>query len=222
VENKINFNPFAQPEVATGYEDWYQTEGRGADQKEKELLAWLLTGLPDISTILEVGCGSGHFTRWFMERDLQAVGLDLSRPMLDEAIKLGGPIYIQGDALMLPFAPHSFDLVVLITTLEFLPNPRQALAEAARVARQALVLGVLNAQSRLRRQYERESGPVWEAARFFTPTELRWIIREVIGDAKDIVWRTTLWSFWSGALPLPWGGFIGMAVNFRDIHQEEK
>jgi ubiquinone/menaquinone biosynthesis C-methylase UbiE len=222
VENKINHNPFAQPELAIGYNDWYQTEGLGADQKEKALLAWLLTRFPEISTILEVGCGSGHFTRWFMERGLRAVGLDLSLPMLDEAIRFGDPIYIQGNSLMLPFGSHTFDLVALITTLEFLPNPRRALIEAARVARKGLILGVLNNQSRLGRQYKSEAGPVWGVARFFTPGELRRIVRDVIGNKDGIVWRTTLWPLWPRALPLPWGGFIGMAVKFMDIHQVEK
>jgi hypothetical protein len=27
------------------------------------------------------------------------------------------------------------------------------------------------------------------------------------------VWCTTLWPAWPGELPLPWGGFIGVAVR---------
>jgi len=79
---------------------------------------------------------------------MQAAGLDLSRPMLEEAKSLGGPIYLQGDALMVPFLSKSIDLVAMITTLEFLSEPGQGLAEARRVARQGLVLGVLNAHNR--------------------------------------------------------------------------
>jgi ubiquinone/menaquinone biosynthesis C-methylase UbiE len=206
-------NPFADPEIAIGYEAWYQTVGRQADRQEKALLKRLLSDFPAAHSILEVGCGTEHFTRWFGEQGLQAVGLDLSWPMLEVAKRLRSPLCLQGDALVLPFRSASIDLVALITTLEFLPDPVQALAEALRVARQGLVLGMLNAQSRLGRQYKREAGPIWEVARFYTPDELKRLVQKVAGEKPGIIWQTTLWPLWPGALPLPWGGFIGMAVK---------
>jgi ubiquinone/menaquinone biosynthesis C-methylase UbiE len=206
-------NPFHNPKIAAGYEDWYRTEGRWADAREKALLRWLLRRFGEVETILEVGCGTGHFTRWLAQVGLEAAGLDLSRPMLDQAVRLGGQDHFRANALRIPLAAHSFDLIALITTLEFLPNPRQALREALRVARRGLILGVLNAGSRLARQYRRQGGPIWNSARFYTPAELKRLVLETVGDGVEIIWRTTLWPFWPGALPLPWGGFIGMAVR---------
>jgi ubiquinone/menaquinone biosynthesis C-methylase UbiE len=206
-------NPFANPEIAAGYEAWYQTAGCQADQQEKALLKRLLHCFPMARSILEVGCGTGHFTRWFDAQGLQAIGLDVSFPMLQEAKRFRSSDCLQGEALKLPFLSKSFDLIALITTLEFLPDPTQVLTKAIRVARQGLILGVLNAQSHLGRQYKREAGPIWETARFFTPNELKLMIHEPTGEKPRIVWRTTLWPFWPGALPLPWGGFIGMAVR---------
>lgn len=214
-EEKIHINPFADPEIAASYENWYLTSGRQADHREKALLKWLLAIFPRARTVLEVGCGTGHFTRWLDGLGLQVVGLDLSPAMLKEALGWGRQVYLRGDALALPFLSKSFDLVALITTLEFLPHPRQALAEALRIARQGLLLGVLNAESHLGRQYKRAGGPIWESARFFTPWELKRMILEISEDKVRVVWRTTLWPFWPGALPLPWGGFIGMAVEKR-------
>ena len=211
--NRFTGNPFADPAIVSGYESWYETTGRRADRLEKLLLKRLLAGFPRASTILEVGCGTGHFTRWFAEQGLQATGLDLSRPMLAEAVRLGSPPCVHGDALALPFSTGAFDLVALVTTLEFLPEPVQALAEALRVARHGLVLGVLNRQSLLERQSKREGGPIWGVARFFALAELsRLVHRAAAGRPTEIIWRTTLWPVWSGVLPLPWGGFIGMAV----------
>jgi ubiquinone/menaquinone biosynthesis C-methylase UbiE len=201
-------NPFAKPEIAAGYEAWYQTAGRQVDHQEKALLKRLLRCFPMARSILEVGCGTGHFARWFGEQ-----GLDLSRPMLEEAKRLKSPDCLQAYALMLPFLFGAFDLIALITTLEFLPDPIRALAEAIRVARQGLILGVLNAQSCLRRAYKREGGPIWDIARFFTLGELKRMIWEVAREKPTVVWRTTLWPLQIGALPLPWGGFIGMAVR---------
>lgn len=222
MEEKISLNPFTRPEIVAGYETWYQTVGRHADQQEKSLLKWLLAHFKLAKTILEVGCGTGHFTRWFGVLGMQAAGLDLSHLMLEEAKSREGAVYLQGDALMLPFLSKSIDLVALITTLEFLSDPGQGLAEAGRVARQGLVLGVLNAKSRLGQQYKHQGGPIWEVARFFTPDELVQMIPETIKGEAGVVWRTTLWSLWPGALPLPWGGFIGMAVKLFDAHLEEK
>lgn len=207
-------NPFADPATVAGYEAWYQTAGRRADHLEKALLGRLLVGFAGASTVLEVGCGTGHFTRWFREGSMRAVGLDLSRPMLVEAIRLGSPPCVCGDGMVLPFWGGGFDLVVLITTLEFVPDPVQALTEALRVARCGLVLGVLNRQSVLGRKLRRAGGPIWEAAHFFTPGELVHLVRRAADERPvKIAWRTTLWPLWPGSLPLPWGGFSGMAVR---------
>lgn len=208
-------NPFDNPAVVDGYEAWYETAGRRADRQEKALLRWLLSRFPGAKTILEVGCGSGHFTRWFGTQRVQAVGLDASALMLAEARRLDGLPYVRGDALALPFPDRGFDIVALITALEFVPDPALALAEALRVARSGLILGVLNRHSLLGRQLKRAGGPVWEAARFFSPAELSQAVRLASKETLAVDWRTTLWPLGPGMLPLPWGGFIGMAVQRR-------
>jgi ubiquinone/menaquinone biosynthesis C-methylase UbiE len=134
--------------------------------------------------------------------------------MLAEAVRLVSPPCVRGDALALPFLSEAFDLVALITTLEFLPDPAKALAEALRVARHGLILGVLNRQSLLGRHLKSEGGPVWDTAYFFTPGELTQLVQcAAAGRRVRTVWQTTLWPVWPGALPLPWGGFIGLAVQ---------
>jgi ubiquinone/menaquinone biosynthesis C-methylase UbiE len=212
--NRPLANPFTNPTIVAGYEAWYETSGRRADRLEKALLKRLLAGFSRARTLLEVGCGTGHFTRWFGERGLRAMGLDLSPPMLAEAVRLGNLPYVQGDALALPFPAGAFDLVALITTLEFVPDPVQTLSEATRVARHGLILGVLNRQSLLAWRRKRSGEALWQMARFFTPAELvRLVQQAAAGKQAKIVWRTTLWPVWPGELPLPWGGFIGMAVS---------
>jgi SAM-dependent methyltransferase len=211
-------NPFDAPALASRYEAWYAGAGRSADLLEKELLGKLLYLLPNARSVLEVGCGTGHFTRWMAERSLDAVGLDISAPMLNEARRLGGPSYLRGDALSLPFADRSYDVAALITTLEFVPDPARALAEVVRVARQGILLGVLNRWSLLTLRHRLSGKAMWRSARFLGPWELAKMVRRAAGRrAKTVVWRTTLWPI-SGVreLPLPWGGFIGMVVQLRE------
>jgi len=210
-------NPFAYPGAALGYEAWYETTGRRADRLEKALLKRLLAAFPQATSLLEVGCGTGHFTRWFDALGLETVGLDLSLPMLAEALHLGSLRCVQSDALALPFSNGAFDLAALVTTLEFVADPVQALGEALRVSRQGLLLGVLNRQSLLGRKLKRAGGSIWGVARFFTPSELAHLVRRAAaGSQIEVVWRTTLWPGYPGALPLPWGGFIGMAVRLPE------
>jgi ubiquinone/menaquinone biosynthesis C-methylase UbiE len=209
-------NPFGDPALVEGYESWYRTTGRRADRLEKALLQRLLARFPQARTILEVGCGTGHFSRWFRGRGLQVIGLDLARPMLAEAARLGSPPCARGDGLALPFSGGAFDLVALVTALEFVPGPDRALAEALRVARQGVILGVLNGHSVLGRRLKHQGGPVWGVARFYTPGELVRLVRCVAaGKPIALHWRTTLWPLWPTALPLPWGAFIGMAIELQ-------
>jgi SAM-dependent methyltransferase len=212
--NSLPVNPFTDSATVAGYEAWYETIGRRADRLETALLGCLQADFPQARSVLEVGCGTGHFTRWFDEQGLQTAGLDLSPAMLAEAVRLDSPPCIQGDGLTLPFGTGAFDLVALITTLEFVADPAQALVEAMRVARSGLILGVLNRQSLLAWRLKRSGKSLWQMAHLFTPADLAHLARcAVSGKPVKIAWRTTLWPLWPEALPLPWGGFIGMAVH---------
>jgi len=211
-------NPFDQPDVAAKYEDWYGGSGTRADFLEKRVLKKMLAAFPESRTALEIGCGTGHFTRWMATQRLTVTGLDISAAMLSEARKLNSVTYVDGDALDLPFAARAFDLTALITTLEFVADPLRALVEAVRVSRQGLILGVLNRWSLLARRYRASGKPVWQSARFFSPFELIGLVQKAAGPRlRRIHWRTTLWPLpLLHDLPLPWGGFIGLAACLSD------
>jgi ubiquinone/menaquinone biosynthesis C-methylase UbiE len=212
--NPILVNPFTDSVTVAGYEAWYETVGQRADRLEKRLLRQMLARFPEAYTILEVGCGTGHFTCWFWEEGLRVAGLDVSTAMLIEVVRLGRPPCVLGDALTLPFATGAFDLSVLITTLEFVADPALALVEAMRVARYGLILGVLNRHSLMGWRLKHSGQSLWQMAHFFTPSELaHLVLRAAAGKPLRITWRTTLWPLWPGPLLLPWGGFIGMAVR---------
>lgn len=209
-------NPFTNSEIATKYESWYSEDGLRVDQQEKSLLKDLLKRFPDARSLLEIGCGTGHFTKWFEEEcGLSTIGMDKSPAMLLEADKQGMRGLFQADAQNLPLAADSIDLAAFITTLEFLPDPLSALREAYRVCKQGMLLGVINQHSRLGRRYRKKGGMIWEHARFFTVQGLQQMVKRVSGEYADVSWETTLWPLFQGHLPLPWGGFIGMAVKWE-------
>jgi SAM-dependent methyltransferase len=134
----------------TAYEAWYHSpRGRWIAECEFKLLWELLSPKPGAS-LLDVGCGTGHFSRRFADKGLAVIGLDPDEAALEYAAGLGGGIhYLQGDVQALPYADDSFDCVSAVTSLCFVPDPVRALKEMWRVTRHSLVLGLLSRHSLL-------------------------------------------------------------------------
>src|SRR5579859_5430724 len=83
--------------------------------------------------VLDVGTGTGLAARFLAERTARPIGIDLSPPMLRVAKQINTEIdYIQANAVHLPFADATFDLVVSSFGLN-LTDPRQSLKEIRRV-----------------------------------------------------------------------------------------
>jgi len=107
--------------------------------ENREALAGL--DLPGRGRILDVGCGTGEFTRILCEEsDAEVVGLDADRSLLERAGADADPApddatWVLGDATRLPFRDGAFDLVVCQALLVNLPDPAAAVAEFARVSR---------------------------------------------------------------------------------------
>lgn len=107
---------------------------------EYEPLVRKWCGVRDGIRILDVGCGTGYFTRILTQggESVRAVGLDLEEPFInyarDAAAAAGLPIeFMVGDALALPFEDASFDLVTSHTFFTSVPNPQRAMSEMKRV-----------------------------------------------------------------------------------------
>jgi SAM-dependent methyltransferase len=217
-------HPFLRVDRAVPYESWYAGPGKRADRAEKRLLRRLLAGFPGARSVLEIGCGTGHFTRWMAALDFEVTGLDHSAAMLNEADVRGGARFFVADAHALPLQNGSVDLAVMMTALEFTSDPQRALAEAIRIARTGLILGVLNRTSLLAWRRRRSGSSTWNAARFFSPDELLDLVERAGGDrVESLWWRTTLWPLpVIGSLPLPWGGFIGMAVTLSSVKARDE
>lgn len=84
--------------------------------------------------VLEAGCGTGLLLEHVDRIAAQAVGVDLSRGMLERARQRGLSV-VQGSVTALPFADASFDTVYSMKVLAHVPDIERALAEMARVTR---------------------------------------------------------------------------------------
>ncbi|MDX2850116.1 class I SAM-dependent methyltransferase [Streptomyces sp. PA03-3a] len=104
---------------------------------------YLLDDLPVVagSRVLDVGCGTGRVARLAGRRGATVLGVDLSEPMLAEAVAaagregLGGVAFAKGDAQVHPFASEGFDAVVSRFGVMFFADPVAAFANLRRALR---------------------------------------------------------------------------------------
>ncbi|HIE51959.1 MAG TPA: methyltransferase domain-containing protein [Armatimonadetes bacterium] len=131
--------------------------------------------------VLDVGCAEGMYVREVAQRGAYAVGLDLARSKLlraEEETSAAGLApqtgFLQGDALELPFADHTFTAALCCEVLEHLLDPVAALREMGRVVAGRIIVSVPNFP-----YYKRLSGRARRG--FLSPAELE---RELSAPGK--------------------------------------
>ena len=158
------------------YEAWYHTpRGAWIGETEFQLLYANLRPTPG-ARVLDVGCGSGYFTRRLARADLCATGIDPDAAAIHFAATqaVANERYLCGDARALPFPDRHFDYGVAITAFCFIADPVRALTELTRVTRRHVALGLLNRHSLLYRQKGQRGGQgAYHGAHWHTPQEVR-------------------------------------------------
>jgi SAM-dependent methyltransferase len=206
------------------YEAWHKTaRGSWIADREFDLMMRLLDP-PAGATLLDVGCGTGHFSRRFAAAGLRVAGLDPDPAMLGHARGLGGGVsYLLGTGTGLSFGDNAYDYVTAVTSLCFIADPERALREMWRVARRAVLLGLLNRRSLLYRQ--KHNRGAYRGARWDTSAEVRrWTL--ALEPAPRTTARSAIFMPGGGAfaraaeavLPrvLPWGAFLAMVLRKSD------
>lgn len=84
--------------------------------------------------ILEIGCSAGYYSQRLLARGARVFGIDLNTPLIAEAGRTCRQAsFCSADASHLPFAPHSFDAVVMLEVIEHVGEETPALDEIRRV-----------------------------------------------------------------------------------------
>lgn len=216
-------------DIAGSYDRWLSTSlGRYMDTREKQLIADLLAPRPG-ERILDVGCGTGNHLLFFQKRGCHVTGVEPSAAMLDRArLKLEERADLKsGFAEDLPFSDNEFDVVTLITSLEFCHDPGAALREAIRVSRDRVFLGVLNKYSILggcRKMQGYFTASVYNDAHLYSIGELLSLIGSILGPVR-VRWGSVLFlpqRFYPFAaeveerIPVrknPFGAFLGLVFS---------
>ena len=209
---------------AAAYDSWYATaRGRWIGETEYALLCRALASAPGDS-LLDVGCGTGYFTRRFAREHLRVTGLDPDAAMLRFAAAHGaaGERYLYGDARALPFPARSFDLCISITALCFIDEQARAVAEILRVTRRRFALGLLNRDSLLYLQKSGTAGAgAYRGAHWHTEAEVRRLFDGL--PVTQLALRTAIFlpggsrfaQLCERVLPgtVPWGSFLVVSGN---------
>jgi ubiquinone/menaquinone biosynthesis C-methylase UbiE len=125
-------NTFPSDEAVSKYT---RKVGDGFFSHEEEAVSYF--GDPP-ARILDLGCGTGRTTEELLDRGFDAVGVDISSPMVSAAADLlRDPCVVVGTATALPFDDRSFDHVLFsFNGLDYIPDEdsrRSVLAEIHRV-----------------------------------------------------------------------------------------
>lgn len=138
-------------------------------------------GLRSGQRVLDVGCGKGFLLYELTQvvPGLEVVGHDVSTYAIEHAKEEVKPFLKVGNAIELPYADDSFDLVLSINTVHnlYVYDLKRALQEIERVGRTNKKYVVVDSY---RNEVEKVNLMYWQLTCecFFTPAEWEWLFRE--------------------------------------------
>jgi ubiquinone/menaquinone biosynthesis C-methylase UbiE len=215
--------------LADKYDSWYESaKGRMYDRLEKKAISRYLPLRARGKKLLEVGCGTGHWSQFFSEYGFEVTGVDISERMINIARAKGIPnsSFQIADGHSLPFEDSSFDVTAAITTLEFVCDAESVLREMVRCTHKPggrLLIGVLNELASLNYNRKQKPESSYAKARLFSPRELKqFLVRYgeacmvtagFIPSPKHLLPLAPLFDTVGRFFHIPYGAFIAAEVR---------
>lgn len=110
--------------------------------RQSRVVRWVVELAGPGASVIEIGAGAGHLAVDLAERGFDVLAVDSSDGMLDRARKNAAHAglddrvrTLQADAMDIPIADASFDVVVAVGLLPWVEDPGRALHEMARLVR---------------------------------------------------------------------------------------
>lgn len=161
--------------IAEHYDEWYRSkQGSLYDRTERKALDRLLPDASKGNRLLDVGCGTGHWSAYFAGKGFDVTGIDPSEQMVRIARgkNMAASRFLVADGENLPFSDHQFDVATAITSLEFTIHAKRVLSEMARCVKKpkgTLIVGMLNTLSSSNQAKKARPESVYASADFLPP-----------------------------------------------------
>ncbi len=129
-------------QVADAYDRWAKTYDTDPNRTRELAASVLRQRNPELEgrDVIEIGCGTGRNTEWFVERAGSVVAMDFSEGMLRQAkarVRSPRVRFVQHDIrTSWPEAAASADFVIAMLVLEHIEQVEPIFAEAARMLRE--------------------------------------------------------------------------------------
>ena len=178
---KTSASTFDFSSLAKNYDRWYDTlVGKRYDREEKSAVLQFLPSARPGDRLLDVGCGTGHWSRFFSSKRYEVIGVDISPEMIEAACLHNSPncSFEIADAYRLPFDNDSFEVVASMAMLEFVSKAEAAVEEMLRCTKPdgSVIIGTLNKLAPINRERVVNNKEPYASAHLFSPDELRHLL----------------------------------------------
>jgi ArsR family transcriptional regulator len=137
----------------------------------------------------DLGCGTGRVSEFLAPFAQRIIAVDASKEMLEAAREQlgaqGNVEFRQGPLEKLPIDNGELDVALMMLVLHYLPEPKRALAEAARTLRAGGRLLILDMLPHEREDYRQTMGHVWLG--ISEKQLIQWLRA---AGFRDVLWRT--------------------------------
>ncbi len=170
-----------------GNNGWRDSDYFTFSVRSVALRRWIAAQLPARKKrILSIGCGTGELESHVSALQHRVIGLDLSLPMLKRARERGLRSLVQADSQSLPFASDSFDVVMFMECVGYLPMPT-VFGEAWRVLRKRGRLLITSYSGEVKVHASYTKFPLDEIARSLSAAGFRVTARRFLNAKRSSV-----------------------------------
>jgi len=182
---KILKKQFNFDNLAADYDKYYKSDfGKKIDIIEKNILKQHLIKLKT-KNIVEIGCGTGHWTKYLSELGFIIDASDVSSKMLNKAKEknIENAIFSIKNTEQLSYTNNSIENIIAVTSLEFVNDMQKAVNEIYRVLKPNayFICAGLNLNSYLGKNKFKDD--IYKNANFFTYNGLKTMLSK-FGNAK--------------------------------------